>query len=34
MAGELLAAVVLGGIFQILIGLAGLPRLMRFIPEP
>ncbi len=31
--GYLLAAVVLGGIFQVLIGLAGFAKLMRFIPR-
>jgi SulP family sulfate permease len=31
--GYLLAAVILGGVFQILIGLAGFARLMRFIPR-
>ncbi|WP_222195836.1 SulP family inorganic anion transporter [Modestobacter italicus] len=31
--GHLLAAVILGGVFQILLGLAGFARLMRFIPR-
>jgi sulfate permease, SulP family len=31
--GYLLAAVILGGVFQVVLGLAGLARLMRFVPR-